>query len=67
MQKLLDLAAVYVEVLEKTPTMSDVRFIILDEQGEEIAHLSLDSAQSITEATLAYMEWEDVRSRGNIH
>ena len=65
MEKLLELGAVYVEY--SATEKPHVRFIILDEQGEEIAHLSLDSAQSITEATLAYMEWEGVRSKGNIH
>ena len=65
MEKLLDLGAVYVEC--STMDTQNVRFIILDEQGEEILALSLDYALSITEATLAFMEWEEKLSKRNMH
>ena len=67
MIELPDLGAVYVEVLDLTQPMSDVKFIILGEQGEEIAALSLDFAQSITEATLEYMEWAESLGKRNLH
>lgn len=65
MEELLDCHAVCVEYSDlENP---HVRFIILDELGNEIAALSLDCAQSITEATLAFMEWEEKLSKGSIH
>ncbi len=65
MIELPDSAAVYVEYSDgENP---HVKFTILDELGNEIVALSLDSALSITEATLAYMEWAEKPSRGNIH
>ena len=65
MIELPDLAAVYVEYYDSENP--HVRFIMLDEQGEEILALSLDSALSITEATQAYMEWEERLSKESIH
>jgi hypothetical protein len=65
MTKLPDYPAVYVEFSDSENP--HVNFIILDEQGKEITHLSLDSALSITEATLAYMEWEERRLKKNMH
>ena len=65
MIELLDSDAVYVEYSDTTTPHA--KFIILDEQGKEIAHLSLDCAQSITEATLAFMEWEENLLRRNMH
>lgn len=65
MIELPDCPAVCVEYSDSENPL--VRFIILDEQGLEIAALSLDCAQSITEATLAFMEWEGKLSRGSIH
>jgi hypothetical protein len=47
--------------------MLDVSFIILDEQGEELMRLSLDSALSITEATQEFMEWVDELGKRNLH
>ena len=65
MVELLTLAAVYVEF--SPSEKQDVKFIILGEQGEEIAHLSLDFALSITEATQEFMEWVESLSSGSIH
>lgn len=65
MTELPDLGAVSVEISDTlTP---HVKFTILDEQGNEIVHLSLDCALSITEATLAYMEWEEKLGKENFH
>ena len=65
MVELLTLAAVYVEISDSKE--HPVKFIILGEQGEEIAALSLDSALSITEVTQAFMEWAEGLSKENIH
>ena len=67
MGKLPGWGAVYVEVLDMTQPMLDASFIILDEQGNELLRLSLDSALNITEATQAFMEWADGLSKENIH
>jgi hypothetical protein len=65
MVELLTLAAVYVEISDSKE--HPVKFIILGEQGEEIAALSLDSALSITEVTQAFMEWEGKPLSASIH
>ena len=44
-----------------------VKFIILGEQGEEIAVLSLDFALSITEVTQEFMEWVEGLGKRNLH
>ena len=67
MIELPDLGAVYVEVSDMTQPMSDAKFIILDEQGEEIAALSLDFALSITEATQEFMEWVEGLGSRSLH
>ena len=67
MEKLPDLGAVYVEVSDMTQPMSDAKFIILDEQGDEIAALSLDFALSITEATQEFMEWVEGLGKRSLH
>ncbi len=67
MGKLPGWGAVYVEVSDMTQPMLDASFIILDEQGNELLRLSLDSALSITEATQAFMEWEEKLSKESIH
>jgi hypothetical protein len=57
MTKLPDLGAVYAEFSSSENRL--VKFTILDEQGSETQHLSLDSAQSITEAIQGFMAWEE--------
>jgi hypothetical protein len=57
MTKLLGLGAVYAEF--SSSENRPVKFTILDEQGSETQHLSLDSAQSITEAIQEFMAWEE--------
>jgi hypothetical protein len=57
MTKLLGLGAVYAEFSSSENRL--VKFTILDEQGSETQHLSLDSAQSITEAIQEFMAWEE--------
>jgi hypothetical protein len=57
MTKLQDLGAVYVDISNMERHLA--KFTILDEQGSETQHLSLDSAQSITEAIQGFMEWEE--------
>lgn len=57
--------AVYVEYSDGENPL--VKFIMLDEQGNEILALSLDSALSITEATQEFMEWVEGLSRESIH
>jgi hypothetical protein len=57
MTKLLGLGAVYAEFSNSENRL--VKFTILDEQGSETQHLSLDSAQSITEAIQEFMAWEE--------
>lgn len=67
MIELPDLGAVYVEVSDMTQPMSDAKFIILDEQGKEIAALSLDFALNITEATQEFMEWVEGLGKRSLH
>ena len=67
MIELPDLGAVYVEVSDMTQPMSDAKFIILGEQGEEIAVLSLDFAQCITEALTEFMEWAEGLGKRSLH
>jgi hypothetical protein len=57
MTKLQDLGAVYVDISNMERHLA--KFTILDEQGKETQHLSLDSAQSITEAIQEFMAWEE--------
>jgi hypothetical protein len=57
MTKLPDLGAVYVDISNMERHLA--KFTILDEQGSETQHLSLDSAQSITEAIQGFMAWEE--------
>jgi hypothetical protein len=57
MTKLLGLGAVYVDISNMERHLA--KFTILDEQGSETQHLSLDSAQSITEAIQVFMAWEE--------
>jgi hypothetical protein len=53
MTKLPDLGAVYVDISNMEKPLA--KFIILDEQGSEIQHLSLDYAESITEEIQEFM------------
>jgi hypothetical protein len=57
MTKLQGLGAVYVDISNMERHLA--KFTILDEQGSETQHLSLDSAQSITEAIQVFMAWEE--------
>jgi hypothetical protein len=57
MTKLPDLGAVYVDISNMEKHLA--KFTILDEQGSETQRLSLDSAQSITEAIQEFMAWEE--------
>jgi hypothetical protein len=57
MTKLLGLGAVYVDISNMERHLA--KFTILDEQGKEKQHLSLDSVQSITEAIQEFMAWEE--------
>jgi hypothetical protein len=57
MTKLQGLGAVYVDISNMERHLA--KFTILDEQGSETQHLSLDSAQSITEAIQGFMAWEE--------
>ena len=64
MTKLQGLGAVYVDISDMEKPL--VKFTILDEQGSETQHLSLDSAQSITEAIQGFMAWEERLLKENI-
>jgi hypothetical protein len=53
MTKLLDSPAFYVDISNLEKVL--VKSIILDEQGNETQHLSLDCAESITEEIQEFM------------
>jgi hypothetical protein len=57
MTKLQGLGAVYVDISNMERHLA--KFTILDEQGSETQHLSLDSAQNTTEAIQGFMAWEE--------
>ena len=54
MTKLLDSPAFYVDISNLEKVL--VKSIILDEQGNETQHLSLDCAESITEEIQEFMD-----------
>ena len=54
MTKLLDSPAFYVDISNLEKVL--VKSIILDEQGNETQHLSLDYAESITEEIQEFMD-----------
>jgi hypothetical protein len=54
MTKLLDSPAFYVDISNLEKVL--VKSIILDEQGSETQHLSLDCAESITEEIQEFMD-----------
>ena len=64
MEKLPDLGAVYVDISNSEKVL--VKYIMLDEQGNEIQHPSLDSALNTIEEIQEFMEWEEKLLKENM-
>lgn len=64
MTKLQGLDAVYVDISNMEKHLA--KFTILDEQGKEIQHLSLDYVQNTIEAIQEFMAWEEKLLKKNM-